>query len=135
MGFRGTFMSESGEELAILMPRRPAGETDQAFFFSGVGVSLEHLPYLPEMGDHSDFKRNGYWHHYRIIWGVFLMFILPRKGEGFPYEWILQAVLFEGEDKPRIMSDNRQRLLSEGVIPLDVFEKVERILAENNIQL
>jgi len=129
IGFRGV-----SKGIARLVPY-PSGE-DQIYFFQGVDVPADQLPYLPDMGPGSDFKvRGAYWHHYQIIRGIFIGHIyLVEDGHSKEtmLNWVLQAIWFKGEERSRVFLDNRNRLISEGLIS---DQEIQDIIAANNIKI
>jgi hypothetical protein len=127
IGFRG--VSEPGWMRLI-----PLSNADgEIFFFHGVDVPADQLPYLPNMDEGSDFVKEGYWHHYPIIWGIFMVYLTPTTYEGrstFTKEWVLQAAWFKGEECPRVFLDNREKLISGGIVD---GHEIQEILTRKSI--
>jgi len=130
IGFRG-----AADNWARLIPLpEDSAHSEEMFFFHGVDVPADMLPYLPDMGPDSAFKAHGYWHYYKIVWGIFIVYLTPNEADScFNMRWILQAILFEGEEKPRVFLDERDSLIKEGVINFQEVQDILAILARKNI--
>lgn len=134
LGFRG--VSQKG--LARLIPLSDPSNCDaEMFFFFGVDVPANLLPYLPEMGPDSAFKREGSWHHFAIVRGIFIVHLTPKNEENSRFErvHVLQAVLFEGEETPRVFCDARDKCLSEGRLTQEDLQTIQALLEAKQIVL
>ena len=134
IGFRGV-NEETG--LARLIPISEEGEKEKEIsFFFGVDVPTNLLPYLPDIGPESAFKKNGFWHRYKIKWAIFFAHLCPSDVAGsFKIEHILQAILFEGEETPRVFLDKRKRLKCAGALLEHDINQINEILKEKRIDL
>jgi len=132
LGFRGAIDNSAR---LIPIPKEEDEEHDQIFFFHGVDVPADKLPYLPDMGPNSDFEKKGAWHHYQITKGIFIVHLTPNSNDDDPIftpKWILQVIWFQGEECPRIFADNRDELISQGII---TSQEIEDLLKANDIAM
>lgn len=132
IGFRGV---NKGSGIARLIPLAPPEAQDQIFFFHGVDVKADLLPYLPDMGPGSDFQRHGGWHHYEISSGIFVIHLRPGQDSQFEGHHVLQAAHFVREAAPRVFLDRREALHAEGVLVEEDFQKIARIIHEKQLAL
>ena len=144
LGFRGV---SRGEARLIPLPSLEKSR-EEIFFFHGVDVLAEKLPYTPYMGEGSDFIRNGHWHHYEIYNGIFIVLLIPNIGKisvynkekkeffnetsivNFTEEWVLQSVLFKGEERPRVFLNRINELVSRDLIGR---EEIKELLERRNV--
>jgi hypothetical protein len=127
IGFRGV-----SREIAVLIPLPGDKKSeDEIFLARGVDVPADKLPYLPDMTENSNFVKEGYWYHYAIKKSVFIIY-LNEEGQ---YCEVLHVVLFKNEDTPRVLKDERKKLISKGVIISTDEEEINRILKEKEIVL
>jgi len=128
IGFRGI----SGK-IAVLIPIPGKGESgkEEIFLPRGVGVLKSSLPYLPDMGEESEYKKNGYWHYFKVNKSIFIIFL---NEQGLYYE-VLSVAQFKDENTPRILKDERVNLLNEGILnPGDIIQ-IEDLLYKKEIVL
>lgn len=126
IGFRGVSQQP---QIARLIPLSEEQNRDaEIYFFHGVDVSAELLPYLPEMGPDSDFQKSGFWHHYSIEKSIFIAFLRPRKNGSFPMEHVLQLIHFKGEEVPRIFLDRRKELHDNAVLTDQAIHEIQLLL-------
>jgi hypothetical protein len=128
IGFRGV----SPENTACLIPIPASPE--EIFFDRGVIVPAKMLPYLPDMGEGSDYQKKGSWHHYKIQGAVFIVYFTEPEYD-YGIESVLDVILFDGETKPRIFLDQREILRSKGLLMPSDFDRINEILAQNKICL
>ncbi|XOU94367.1 MAG: hypothetical protein ACNFW9_06070 [Candidatus Kerfeldbacteria bacterium] len=128
LGFRGV----SNNDNARMIPL-PDGEkkAEQIFLMFGVDIPSKNLPYIPDMEEGSDFRKQGHWHHYQIKASAFIIHI---DAESLRRE-ILHVVLFEGEETPRILLDRREIHTKDNTLSENDFQKIEQILQDNKIVL
>jgi len=129
IGFRGT---NSEQNLARLVPL-PGNKSKkkELFLMFGVDVPAKLLPYLPDMGEGSEFSKKGHWHHYPIVKSVFIWKIIQSKSIGeFELIEILQAIQFAGDVKPRVLIDQKTKLSQEGLLTVGDLKEIDEILAE-----
>jgi len=133
IGFRG--ISQKG--LARLIPLADEkNKGEEIFFFFGVDVPSSLLPYIPDMGPGSAFASAAGWHFFKIKWGIFISHLTWIDSlESFEERELLQAVLFEGEKKPRIFVDKRADLVSEGILTTADSQRINEILTAKKIEI
>lgn len=131
IGFRG--VSDGWARLIPLSDKSKLKE--EIFFFYGVDVPADLLPYLPDMGPDSAFENQGHWHHYEISGGIFIAHLIPKDdtASSFTMRQVLQTLWFKGEESPRVFLDMRSDLLSEGVLVSEDLQTIKRLLAAKRI--
>ena len=123
IGYRGA----AGNNVARLIPLPGTpGDRTEIGFFHGVDVPANLLPYLPEQ---SSFEAAGYCHYYKITCGIFVVYLTPSNGSVFTMEEVLQAVWFEGQEKPTVFLDQRDELFRQGLLNLPELQKIQELLA------
>jgi hypothetical protein len=133
IGFRGT-----SDNLARLIPLpEKSHRSEEILFFHGVDVPAAQLPYLPDMGPGSAFEAKAFWHHYRIVGGIFIVHLTPEDDDAssFTMRRVLQAVLFEGEKSPRVFLDRRDELSSEEILDPEDLKTIQDLLGERQFVL
>ncbi len=133
IGFRGTVDNRAR---LIPLPEK-SGDPEEIFFFHGVDVPADRLPYVPDMGPESLFKAKGCWHHYPIVRGIFIAHLTPKDTGGSTFEMrpVLQAALFAGEESPRVFLDRRDELVSDGILTPSDQQTIQDLLAAKQVVL
>jgi len=131
LGFRGV-----SDGTARLIPLQSKESQDkEIFFFHGVNVLVNMLPYIPDMGEGSNFINEGHWHYYKICNGIFIVFLIPKSDKEtsiYNKEWVFQSVLFNGEKKPRVFLNRINELVSRSLINR---KEIDDLLERKNITL
>ncbi len=104
------------------------GDPNEIWFWTGIDVAADRLPYLPDIGPGSDFENQGSWHHYAVK-HVFIGTI-PHAEKHASHIVIVAAIHFEGEDQPRLLSDFRQEYLQNGLIKPEDMEELNQLAIE-----
>lgn len=114
IGFRGISILE-GIPYARIIPFVTVNQHGrQDTFWQGLDVLATNLPYLPDMGPDSEFKKTGDWHHYK---GTIFMVTRRALSERGSHQ-IFIAGDFEKGGK-RILLDWREQKIAEEVITPD----------------
>lgn len=129
IGFRGI-----SKGMAAMFPLPPKGHNEELFFFQGINVPAEKLPYLPKMGPKSRFVREGHWHFYKIKASVSIVFIEPTKPKQTMHQ-VLHAIHFDGEETPRLFLDRRKELKKQKLLSPRDLRRVDEILTKSDIVL
>jgi hypothetical protein len=138
LGFRGTHWpaAPGGEEMArvIAYPKKGSADEREVFFMQGIDIDSSKLPYLPDMSAGSEFEKKGAWHYYDAEMCLIVAGkdVLKHLELGYV---LLFIVKFVGEEKPRILLDNREELLKDQRVSKAVLKELEDFLREKNISL
>lgn len=129
IGFRG--VSEGWARLIPLPQRWSDGEF---FFEHGVGVPAELLPYYPDMGPNSEFRKKGYWYHYEIDQALFVVKVTTLEGAGKMWP-LLYVAKFKDEESVTVLLDRRQdeRVLT--ILTETDRQEIEALLSARQIVL
>jgi len=133
LGFRGV---NSSRDLARLVPLS-GGENkkDQLFLMFGVDVPTDSLPYLPDMGENSEFVNKGHWHWYQIEKAAFIWHFSIKNPGAYHGEPIVQAVLFKGNSTPTIFVNRIKELTQNNTLSEKDMKQINSILKNQQLDI
>ena len=127
LGFRGFYKGDA--RLA------PVDGTEEGTTILGVDISTGTLPHLPDMSAGSDFIEKGHWYHYPINGSVFIWYRAPNGPFSEKFIDVIYLARFKGEDNPRVLVDNRQELINQGILTEELQQIVADLLKEKGFEI